>query len=179
MGHFSVSGAVQAYYGPQPHGGCEALYISEDSDRVLVGVGFRVYNDDVTTMHLAYARLQDDGTIDQNDIMMVKRGIVPESGLECWFQCGTPNEVIVGIGLRAYDDDMVTMRVHTRKIDQKTGMLMAPYTHLCGKAPTGAVEADGMPEEDPEHTLLRGIGARVRDDDVKTLELTYGTLIMT
>jgi hypothetical protein len=176
-GRFTVSGSIRKTFGLDPEHETEAeFYMTDDNDFVMVGMGFRAYNDDVTTMQLLYARLCDDGQIDQDDLLMIKRGIRPDNPLEVWFQCGNPREVIVGCGVRIKSDDVLTLHVHTRKLDPTTGRLIDPYTHRAGKDPNSALEANGQPEQDTEHTLLRGVGIRCYNDDVTTLALYFGTL---
>lgn len=176
-GKFVITGCTKRGFGIAPLNPVEAeFYMTDDNDFVLVGMGFRAYDDDVTTMQLLYARLRDDGEVNQDDVLLIKRGIRPDNPLETWFQCGNPREVIVGCGLRIYRDDVLTMHVHTRKIDQATGTLIDPYTHQTGRDPHHELEANGIPEQDTEHTLLRGLGVRCYNDDLTTLVLYFGTL---
>lgn len=174
---YVVSGCIKKAFGVDPLHTVEAeFYMTDDNNFVLVGMGFRAYKDDMTTMQLLFARLQDSGEIDQDDLLMISRGIQPEKPLEAWFQCGNTKEVIVGCGLRIKSSDVLTMHVHTRKIDTPNGTLIDPYTHRTGREPNWELEANGIPEQDPDHTLLRGVGVRCFNDDLTTLVLYFGSL---
>lgn len=176
-GKFLVTGCTDKRFGIAAMSALEAeFFMTDDNNYVLVGIGFRAYNDDVTTMRLKYARLLENGRVNQDDTLEIRRGIRPDDGLETWFQCGNPQEVIVGLGLRMKNDDILTMHVHTRKVDPITGTLVDEYTHRTGKEPNSDLEVDGKAEQDVEHTLLRGVGVRGYHDDITTMVLYFGTL---
>lgn len=78
--------------------------------------------------------------------------------------------------MRIKSSDVLTMHVHTRKIDTPNGTLIDPYTHRTGREPNWELEANGIPEQDPDHTLLRGVGVRCFNDDLTTLVLYFGSL---
>lgn len=110
---FIVSGYAKRVYGIDPVSNTEVEFYRTDEDNfVLVGVGFRAYQDDLATMQLLYARLRDDGKIDRNDMLLIRRGVRPNDNVEASIQLVDPSEVIVGCGLRVARDDVLTLRVH-------------------------------------------------------------------
>lgn len=85
---YVVTGCYEKRYGSVPNFSLEVDHrMIDDNDFVLVGMGFRAASDSITTMKLLYARLNDDGTINQDELLPINRGTEETHELEVWFQC--------------------------------------------------------------------------------------------
>jgi len=171
---FKITGSIEERYGTEPNHSLEVEYTQTDDDRVLVGVGLRAKSDNITTMHLKYARIDENGNVDTEDTELVKEGTDPNHQLEVWLQCPKQNEVIVGLGLRAKSDNVTTMRIYTRTLNTDTGKLEHPDEHRGGSEPDHTLEVKGLPTTEEDITLLRGLGLRMRSDNITTMANFYG-----
>ena len=174
LSRFKVTGDREIRIGTEPGHNLETFYQTFSDHLVLVGIGFRVGDDDLTTMVLLFAPINNDGTISKERIR-ISNGRIPEHELETWFEC-PHKRLIVGCGMRVGDDNMTTLRVHTRILNPETGELIEPKEFRVGSLPNHELEVEYKPNENVEKTLLRGIGARVGDDNVTTLRLIYGEI---
>jgi hypothetical protein len=142
-------------------------------DFLMVGVGFRLLNDNVTTLRVHGRRHNADGTL--GGIQEFRAGTAPNNDLEVW--CAAPvGQVIAGVGTRVYNDNVTTVHIWTRNYNASTRTLgpIEVEPRRCGSVPDYALERrlvtwEHASNADEPRTVWNGIAARVADDNMTSL----------
>lgn len=157
--------------GVEGHG---ELSTTQDRGMVVVGVGCRVYDNNVDTLHLHVAPILADGTL--GPAMVRRYGVGSIGGPEVDGMVGN-QEVVVGIGLRASGGNFKTMRLLARRLDPATGKLGTLKEYRFGPEKDAGVEI--MVQTPDASTLVTGVGVRVKQNNVRGITLNTGTLNLT
>jgi hypothetical protein len=150
----------------------------QDNNSVIVGVGGRIGGDNFTTLELQVAPILSDGTIGRASTR--RYGSDPNHKLEVEGSVGS-QEVVVGVGMRATNNNLTTLVLYGRRMNAETGLLGSDImTYRFGRDPNHALEAEWYAANDLpafDRTIITGIGVRVAGSTVTTLVLHTGTLI--
>lgn len=166
--------------GDEPNVNFEASgtgYTSCGGYNVLIGVGMRMdANDNITTLHLKYQRVNPDGTF--GGTLLYKYGSSPNTTLEAYAEA-LPGEVIVGVGVGSqYTHDIRTLRIWKRPITstvsgvRTTGSITA---ESFGVNVGGLLDTSYVIPLANTNQVYVGVGARGHDHEVKTLGHHIGT----
>lgn len=144
---------------------------------VLIGVGMRMdANDNITTLHLKYQRVNPDGTFGATELR--KYGSNPTYTLEGYAEA-LPGEVIVGLGVGSqYTHNVRTIRIWKRPIAvtasgvRTTGSITA---ESFGFELGGVLDTSYVIPLANTNQVYVGVGARGHDHEVKTLGHHIGT----
>lgn len=146
---------------------------------VLVGVGARVYNDNVTTLAMWTSPILESGELGQSEKM--EFGTDPGQELEA-IAMAPEGHVIVSVGMSARHDNISTLVVHCRKLDGFTGDLSETFnTVRAGSNPEGELETEikeTIIEGSKTQELITYIGTRCEGDNITTLRVKTGVLML-
>lgn len=163
-----------------PRSGTHPLEVSTDeslraSNRVITGIGIRMHDGDVTTLRVAYRKLDPDRGLLGPDHFQAA-GTEPSFSMERWVfpleAVGDRNAVLAGIGARAHTGNITTLRVWTRDI-LPNGRMAEPREHRFGPDPNHPLEALVMV---PDPGVIIGWGLRANPGDVTHAMAWYGNL---
>ena len=174
-----IWGCTDAWRGDDPNGNVEGDG-NLGENYMLTGVGARIDDDNVTTLHIRGQAITADGAL--GDEVTYKFGSEPNHKLEAWYEVPT-GYGIVGIGMRADDDNLKTMGIVYRKYDYATYGFVGPgFVKRFGSDPNGPIEASfGTWEEassnlEASKLIITGVGLRSNDDNIKTMRVRYCTI---
>jgi hypothetical protein len=157
--------------GRAPNAGLEVRSDPIQRNYVVTGVGLRVHDSNLTTLHLEVAPIRADGTLGERENR--RYGPDPDAKPEAVVLAGE-QEVVTGIGLRVHDNNVTTIKLYVRRLDPATGALGDVRVLTGGGSPNAGVEVEHY--EPGEPLVVIGVGARVHDSNVTTLELQYGVI---
>lgn len=171
---YNISRVREEKDGSQPEAKPRVFYQTESDHLVMVGMGFRLSNGQLTTMELKLAPILANGTVSA-DWIRLSFGSLPEAVLDTWYEC-SPGQLIVGCGMGIGDDKMMTLQVYTRHLDPITGRLVSPEVIRLGAPSSLELDVDIKPRENPESQVLIGIGVSIDKNHITTLSAIYGTI---
>ena len=157
--------------GPDPDAGLEASFQSTAYNRLITGIGGRIHDDNVTTLTVETAEVQKaaDGTYSLANASTVSVGPDPKAAPEAYISVFDRHAVVTGFGMRAHDDNLATLLVYARTL-QPDGTLGPLITLTAGRDPDQRPEVVFNPDDDT--SVLLGLGARARHDNIRTIEAT-------
>lgn len=106
--------------GTQPDHALEVWFECPDKDEAIVGLGLRVGDDDLTTLH-AYTRKLDHTTGKLLNLQTRKAGSIPNHELEVSGSPATELEktLLQGVGIRMGGDDITTLVNYYGKVEMR------------------------------------------------------------
>ena len=111
-----------------------------NGSQAIVGMGAYIDDDcNFTTLALWVAPIESDGTL--GEAVEQRFGSDPTHSLAASGQVG-PQQVLVGVGMRAYETDLTTLVLYGRALDATTGRLSPDLsTYKFGTDPGAGLEA--------------------------------------
>jgi hypothetical protein len=129
---------------------------------VLTGLGARAHVDNITTLHIQYRPLLEDGSLGPPG--EIRLGSEPDHGCEAKIYL-PPGWIVVGFGARGAPEwDVATFRVWGRRWDP-TGAAGEVRIWSDGREPAGGLERSILLQE-PDRVLV-GAGLRFHQNDIQ------------
>ena len=145
------------------------------SDHVLVGIGARAGTKTVTTVHLMYRQVLDNGQF--GPVETEKFGSKPDHELEVRWVNDRENIAIVGLEFRIdKHDDITTMNIKYKNFDAN-----GKLEHQINRVSVGDIPNYGLIEaayssEAADNKVITGVGLVNNDEDVDSMWIYEGTL---
>jgi hypothetical protein len=147
---------------------------------VIVGIGARVDNDDITTLVVHGRVNQSDGQL--GPVLEFRGGTQPNHGLEV-FCAAPPGNAIVGVGGRISSGHaFTTMHIWSRPYNPATRELSGQaFEQRCGSVPDSTLENrlvawEHVPDSDLNFTVFNGIGMRDQNNAVAGIKVRVRTV---